>query len=95
MKPDRQREALDVPYSIFSKENEYPHAIRRQALERVCLPMLRIAHTTALTEFFLSHIVDIMNTIDTKLAKVTFYENLWQFENIQTLVFQEQELQAS
>ena len=94
MKPDRQREALDVPYSIFTKENEYPHAIRQQALERVCLPMLRIAHTTSLTEFFLSHIVDIMNTIDTKLAKVIF-EKLWQFGNIQILVFQEQELQAS
>ena len=67
---DKHKPAIDVPYKIFRKEGSFPDVIRRAALERVCLPLLRTAHKGALTEFFSDHIKEIMATLETKFNKV-------------------------
>ena len=68
---DKQKGALDVPYSIFIKTGSYPCDIRRATIERVCLPMLRIVSKSALLEFFIAHIGQIKEFIEVKLSKVT------------------------
>ncbi|XP_078611933.1 DNA-dependent protein kinase catalytic subunit-like isoform X3 [Branchiostoma floridae x Branchiostoma japonicum] len=69
MGADRQKPALDIPYGIFRREGSFPNEIRRSALERVCLPMLRLVHPAALTEFFTDHIREIMDIIGAPQTK--------------------------
>ena len=73
MPRDRQKLAVDVPYGIFMKEGNFPNEIRRAALERVALSMLRVVHTSALTEFFMEHIKEIMKLIEAKQSRVCNY----------------------
>ncbi len=68
---DKHKPALDVPYKIFRKEGSFPNEIRRASCERVCLSLLRLCHVSALTEFFMDHIKDIMDTIQAKTVKVS------------------------
>ena len=68
---DKHKLAVDVPYNIFKKEGCFPNEIRRAALDRVCLTMLRLVHKAALTEFFCDHIKDIITMIETKVNKVS------------------------
>ena len=70
MSRDRQKLAVDVPYGIFMKEGNFPNEIRRAALERVAMSMLRVVHTPTLTEFFMDHIKEIMKTIEAKQSRV-------------------------
>ncbi|ESO96748.1 hypothetical protein LOTGIDRAFT_143667, partial [Lottia gigantea] len=65
----KQKLALDIPYKIFTSSGSYPSAIRIAALSRVCLPMLRLVHKSAVIEFFLTHISFIMSEIEAKLVK--------------------------
>ncbi|XP_070581112.1 DNA-dependent protein kinase catalytic subunit-like [Ptychodera flava] len=67
---DNQRAAVDVAYSVFIKEKEFPNDIRRAALERVCLPLMRMVETSALSKFFISHVIEIMGIIEAKQTKV-------------------------
>eukprot|EP00058_Branchiostoma_floridae_P019566 XP_002605056.1 hypothetical protein BRAFLDRAFT_85202 [Branchiostoma floridae] len=69
MGADRQKPALDIPYGIFRREGSFPNEIRRSALERVCLPMLRLVHPAALTEFFTDHIREVMDIIGAPQTK--------------------------
>ena len=70
MAMDRHKPALNVPYNIFRKEGSFANEIRRAALERVCLTLLRLVHISALTEFFMEHIKEIMTNIQAKPVKV-------------------------
>ena len=70
MPRDQQKLALDVTYDIFIKKGGFPHEIRKAVLERVGLTMLRVVHTSALTEFFMDHIKDIMKVVESKISKV-------------------------
>ena len=70
MPRDRQKLAVDVPYGIFMKEGNFPNEIRRAALERVAMSMLRVVHTSALTEFFMEDIKEIMKIIEAKQSRV-------------------------
>lgn len=70
MPRDRQKLAVDVPYGIFMKEGNFPNEIRRAALEKVAMSMLRVVHTPALTEFFMDHIKEIMKIIEAKQSRV-------------------------
>ncbi|XP_077979786.1 DNA-dependent protein kinase catalytic subunit-like [Glandiceps talaboti] len=67
---DRQKNAIEVAYNIFIKDNSYPNDIRRAALERVGLSLLRLTETSALKEFCLSHVTEIMACIEAKQTKV-------------------------
>ncbi len=49
----------------------YGNDIRRATLERVGLSVLRVVHTSALTEFFLDHIREIMTVIEAKPVRVS------------------------
>ncbi|XP_076445486.1 DNA-dependent protein kinase catalytic subunit-like [Babylonia areolata] len=66
---DKQKDALDISYKIFTSEGSYPNVIRRATVERVCLPMLRLVQKTALIQFFLDHILDLMKTVELKLSR--------------------------
>ena len=68
---DKHKMALDVPYKIFVQDGGFTLESRRSAIERVCLPMLRLVQVHALTEFFLDHIKEIMEHIEAKPAKVS------------------------
>ena len=68
---DKHKPALDVSYNIFRREGSFTNDQRRAALERVCLSMLRTVHVSALTEFFMDHIKEIMGTVEAKQAKVS------------------------
>ncbi|KAK6170524.1 hypothetical protein SNE40_018898 [Patella caerulea] len=68
---DKQKLALDVPHAIFIKEGSFPPAIRTAAMERVCLPMLRLVRKSALIEFFQDHIKHMMTEIEAKLIKTS------------------------
>ncbi|XP_074649158.1 DNA-dependent protein kinase catalytic subunit-like [Tubulanus polymorphus] len=66
----RQVAAVDVPYDVFKMVDRYPDDIRRAALERVCIPLLRQVHVGAITQFFQGQIKDIGQTImRVKLSK--------------------------
>jgi DNA-dependent protein kinase catalytic subunit len=67
---DKQKPALDVAYKIFMKEDSFPNDIRQAALERVCVPMLRLVHTAAVKEFFMDHIKEIVAALEAKQSKV-------------------------
>nr|XP_006812076.1 PREDICTED: DNA-dependent protein kinase catalytic subunit-like [Saccoglossus kowalevskii] len=67
---DKQKPAVDVAFDVFHKENVYPNDIRRAALERVGLPLLRLVDIPTLSTFFISHVNQIMNTIEAKQIKV-------------------------
>ena len=70
MSRNRQKLAVDVPYGIFMKEGNFTNEIRRAALERVAMSMLRVVHTPTLTEFFMDHLKEIMNIIEAKPSRV-------------------------
>ena len=63
--------AVTVAYGIFMKL-DYGDAIRSATLERVAISLLRSLHSTAVNEFFRSHIVEIMEVIEGKTNKVKF-----------------------
>ncbi len=70
MPRDQQALAVDVTYDIFMKKGGFSHEIKKAVLERVGLTMLRVIHTSALTQFFMDHIKDIMKVVESKLPKV-------------------------
>ncbi|KAK7005038.1 DNA-dependent protein kinase catalytic subunit, partial [Biomphalaria glabrata] len=66
---DQQLLALDVPFSVFVNDNSYLPHVRRAAVENVCLPILRVVSTSALLQFFSSHIQEIIRYLDQTLNK--------------------------
>ena len=71
MPRDRQKLAVDVPFSIFVNEAGFHNEVRRATLDRVAVSMLRVVHTSALTEFFMDHIKHVMSVIEAKPSKVS------------------------
>ncbi|XP_055874578.1 DNA-dependent protein kinase catalytic subunit-like [Biomphalaria glabrata] len=66
---DQQLLAMDVPFSVFVNDNSYLPHVRRAAVENVCLPILRVVSTSALVQFFSSHIQEIIRYLDQTLNK--------------------------
>ncbi|KAK0048622.1 DNA-dependent protein kinase catalytic subunit, partial [Biomphalaria pfeifferi] len=66
---DQQLLAMDVPFSVFVNDNSYLPHVRRAAVENVCLPILRVVSTSALVQFFSSHIQEIIRYLDQILSK--------------------------
>ena len=71
----KQTEAFLVAYKVFTDEQSFPKEIRRQAIERVCVPLMRLCNTQALTEFFKTNIKDIVTMIEAKTIKVRNQSN--------------------
>ncbi|GFR68841.1 DNA-dependent protein kinase catalytic subunit [Elysia marginata] len=67
---DKQGPALDVPFSIFVNEGGFPNDIRKSAIERVCLPLLRLVSMATVVDFFVKHVQKLIAPFDTKLIKV-------------------------
>ena len=66
----KQADAFMVAYKVFQEEDNYPMEIRRQAIERVCIPLMRLSSTHALVEFFKANIKKIVGIIEAKAIKV-------------------------
>ncbi|ELU11183.1 hypothetical protein CAPTEDRAFT_224273 [Capitella teleta] len=66
---DKHKLALDVPYKIFSQEGRFTNNQRRAACEKVSLSLMRLVHSSALTEFYCEHIKEIMKIIEAKPTK--------------------------
>ena len=66
----KQIEAFTVAYKVFREEDSFPMEIRRQAIERVCIPLMRLCSTQALVEFFKANVKEITGIIDAKTIKV-------------------------
>ncbi|KAI8794714.1 DNA-dependent protein kinase catalytic subunit, partial [Biomphalaria glabrata] len=66
---DQQLLAMDIPFSVFVNDNSYLPHVRRAAVENVCLPILRVVSTSALVQFFSSHIQEIIRYLDQTLSK--------------------------
>ena len=64
---EKHKVAVEVAYQIFSAEDRYSKEIRRSALERVCIPLLRSVKQDALIDFFLAHVKHLVDTIQIKL----------------------------
>ncbi|KAI0227633.1 DNA-dependent protein kinase catalytic subunit [Lamellibrachia satsuma] len=73
---EQQQPALDMPFAIFTSTDHYTPSQRRAALERVCLSMLRVVHTSAVTEFFCDHITEVMTVIEARPPKSELPESL-------------------
>lgn len=69
-----KKQAIDVAYYFFTNERDYPLEGRRQAAERVCVPLMRSCDEVALRDFFCDHIGDIMTVIESSLSKVYFIQ---------------------
>ncbi len=67
---DQHKPALDVAFSVFAAETRFSPSQRRAAVDRVCLPLLRMVATPALVEFFSCHIKAVMGHIEAKTPKV-------------------------
>ncbi|XP_072042849.1 DNA-dependent protein kinase catalytic subunit-like [Amphiura filiformis] len=65
----KQTEAFMVAYKVFQEEDNYPMEIRRQAIERICIPLMRLCSTHALVEFFKANIKKIIGTIEARTIK--------------------------
>jgi len=63
-------EAIHTAYNIFSNENSFSSDARRAAMDRVCLPLLRVCSEQVLRDFFLQNICDIMTILDTRESRV-------------------------
>ncbi|RUS72684.1 hypothetical protein EGW08_019554 [Elysia chlorotica] len=66
---DKQGPALDVPFAIFTNFGGFPSEIRKAAVERVCLPLLRLVSIANMMEFFVKHIHTLVEPLDVKLIK--------------------------
>ena len=55
---------------MFINERDYPSTARRGIGERVCLTLIRECNSTALVEFFTTHIVEMMEILETKVLRV-------------------------
>ncbi|XP_065898419.1 DNA-dependent protein kinase catalytic subunit-like isoform X2 [Dysidea avara] len=64
-------EAIRTAYAIFTNENSFSSDARRAAMDRVCLPLLRVCSEQVLREFFLENICDIMTVLDTRESRMS------------------------
>jgi len=63
---DKQKPSLDEAYGFYDDaERGLTNEQRRSALEHVVLPMLQVAHDSAVVEFYTDHISRIMTDIET------------------------------
>ncbi|BFZ03143.1 hypothetical protein BsWGS_06182 [Bradybaena similaris] len=67
----QQKPAADIPYAIFTQEETFQPEIRRASIERVCLPILRLASNGTVIEFFMDHIHELVRLLDVKLNTST------------------------
>ena len=67
---DKQTAAFEVTYKIFQQDKSYNKEIRGAAIERVCIPLMRLAGVGAIQNFFKEHIGEMVSTIDAKPTKV-------------------------
>ncbi|XP_022110985.1 DNA-dependent protein kinase catalytic subunit-like isoform X2 [Acanthaster planci] len=74
---EKQTAAFGVAYQIFCQENSFSKEIRRAAIERVCIPLMRLAGVKALSSFFKECIKNIGGIIDAKTIKApeTVFQN--------------------
>ena len=63
-------EALSVSFNMFINERDYPTESRRGIGERVCCTLLRMVFHTSLIEFYVQHIVQIMDIVEAKVLRV-------------------------
>ncbi|XP_071796803.1 DNA-dependent protein kinase catalytic subunit-like [Asterias amurensis] len=68
---DKQTAAFEVAYKIFQQDKSYNKEIRGAAIERVCIPLMRLAGVGALQNFFKEHIGEMVSTIEAKPTKVS------------------------
>ncbi|CAD5112585.1 DgyrCDS1798 [Dimorphilus gyrociliatus] len=72
---DKQKPLIDIPYGMLMDQS-FTVEIRLSILERVCLPLLRSASSSAITEFFLSYICRLAEIVEAKLTKTEMENHL-------------------
>lgn len=69
----KQLSVIDVPFEIFTSEsNDMSDVLRKQLIDKVCIPLLENAHVHAFKEFFCLHIKQIVNILQTSVTHVSF-----------------------
>lgn len=76
----QQKPAADIPYAIFTQEEAFQPEIRRASIERVCLPILRLASNGTVIEFFMDHIHELVRLLDVKLNTVSLKYRIFIFK---------------
>ncbi|XP_028413162.1 DNA-dependent protein kinase catalytic subunit-like [Dendronephthya gigantea] len=72
LKLQQARKALDICFDVFTKKDtEYRNLTRRAAIDKVCLVLLRASSTSVFREFYVDHIKNIMEIIETRFSKAT------------------------
>ncbi|XP_063961376.1 DNA-dependent protein kinase catalytic subunit-like [Lytechinus pictus] len=75
--PEKQSAAANIPFEIFKQDRRYSKEIRKAAIQRVCIPLLRQASRDAMVAFYKGHIHDLVSLLEARLTKnpVQAFEN--------------------
>nr|XP_054763504.1 DNA-dependent protein kinase catalytic subunit-like [Lytechinus pictus] len=67
--PEKQSAAANIPFEIFKQDRRYSKEIRKAAIQRVCIPLLRQASRDAMVAFYKGHIHDLVSLLEARLTK--------------------------